>query len=109
MVVTYQDKKTNKVNYLELDFLDNKNKEENKNTVGVDGSNRGCDFTCFVFCGFCIGQCNCSVSTGVVSTATEPVGPSSLKTSKYLAQGASSILKFSSATNGTVVIDPAKH
>jgi hypothetical protein len=102
MVVTYQDKTTSKVNYLELDFLNstflnNTKNEENKNTVGVDGSSK-CSGVCAAW-SFCI---NCSTSTGVVNTATEVAGPSSLKSSKYLAQGASSILKFSSATNGIV-------
>jgi hypothetical protein len=80
MVVTYQDKSTNKVNYLELDFLDNTKKEENKNTVGVDGGNRGCNPTyCYVNNN---DFCDCE-NGGVVTTATDTV----VKSSKDLGTG----------------------
>ena len=103
MIVTYQDKTTNKVNYLELDFLDNTNKEENKNTVGVDGSNRGCGTNCV---SLETGGCLC-VIYGVVSTTTEPVGPSSLKSSSVFAAGADTRLSLGTDGAGAVSLVPA--
>ena len=107
MVVTYQDKKTNKVNYLELDFLDNTNKEVNKNTVG---GHRCCTGEgCFTSGGCCCNLsqgCICppGSSSGVLTTATE-VMSLGLKSSNYLMIGAFAALKLAgSTTNGTVVI-----
>jgi len=94
MAVTYQDKTTNKVNYLELDFLDNTNKEENKNTVGVDGDGVGC--------GYRGKQCFCPVQ-GVLTTTTDTQSTAALRS-----QNLKAVLKFSSATAGvaTITADP---
>jgi len=111
MIVTYQDKKTNKVNYLELDFLSNTNKEVNKNTVGDPRCGYGCYYDdgckcCPVNYSYdsLTGQCVPN-NSGVVTTATEVAGQSSLKSSNYLMIGAFAALKLAgSTTNGTVVI-----
>jgi hypothetical protein len=55
MVVTYQDKTTNKVNYLEIDILSNTNKKV-KNT-------KDCSYSC--------GFDDCCCCTSVVSTNTD--------------------------------------
>jgi len=61
MVVTYQDKKTNKVNYLEIDILDNTNKKvENTKECG--------DNPCYYQFACC--DCSCD-GVGTVSTNTD--------------------------------------
>ena len=116
MIVTYQDKKTNKVNYLELDFLSNTNKEVNKYTVGdprcgfgcySDGSecrccDQGCSWNSFT------NQCECGSSGGVVTTATE-VADTRSKSSKLFnaTQGAPAALKLlGNGALGVVKISP---
>ena len=106
MIVTYQDKKTNKVNYLELDFLSNTNKEVNKNTVGVDGrQGSNCGGTCEICPDKC---CNaCDNWGGVLTTTTEAMSLG-LKSSKgfVVAQGAPFVwfMDPDDTTNVTVVL-----
>jgi hypothetical protein len=87
MAVTYQDKTTNKVNYLELDFLDNTNKEENRR---------------FAFCACDSGCNNGNCFGGVVSAA--PPDAELLKLGRFVAAGANAGLSFSSPTAGAVTI-----
>jgi hypothetical protein len=92
MAVTYQDKTTNKVNYLELDFLDNTKNEENRR---------------FAFCA-CDSGCNDgNCFGGVVSGATsgQSLGTNSSK-GLALTLGSSAALKLSGGVSGTVTIAP---
>jgi len=92
MIVTYQDKKTNKVNYLELDFLDNTNKEVNKNTVGVHGrQSSNCGGNCDICPDNCCNACNSW--GGVLSTTTEAMSLG-LKSNKDLGPGTSAIIRI---------------
>ena len=97
MVVTYQDKTTSKVNYLELDFLEDTKKEVSKNTVGEHG------LKCSS--GYCPGVFGCyPCTTGVVTTYTggQPVG---LKSSKVVLQlGAPAALNLSGGGVGVATI-----
>jgi len=100
MAVTYQDKTTNKVNYLELDFLDNTKKEENKNTVGEHG----------LKCpqGECAGLLSCYTncpSIGVVTVATYTQG-AGLKSSKVSLAGRPAELSFDANGVGVLTIAP---
>lgn len=94
MLVTYQDKTTNKVNHLELVFLVNKNKEENKNTVGVKEWNpNDCTFWCFMIGGFCVAPCG---AFGAVTNTTTEEPEMSLKTTTKIKKGTSVKMKISS-------------
>lgn len=57
MIVTYQDKKTNKVNYLEIDVLDDRNKKV-ENTKCTSGCS--CPPGYSLYCPELNGCCNCS-------------------------------------------------
>jgi hypothetical protein len=93
MLVNYQDKTTNKVNYLELVFLVNKNKEENKNTVGVKEWNpNDCTFWCFAIGGFCVAPCG---AFGVVANTTTENNEMSLKTTTKIKAGTDVKMKIS--------------
>ena len=53
LVVTYQDKKTNKVNYLEIDVLDNTNTNKKvENTKNCNYSSCSCASGYTLYCGF---------------------------------------------------------
>jgi hypothetical protein len=87
MAVNYQDKTTNKVNYLELDFLDDTKKEVNRR---------------FAFCACDSGCNNGNCFGGVVSAA--PPYAKLLKLGRFVAAGADAGLSFSTPTVGTVKI-----
>ena len=73
MTVTYQDKTTNKVNYLEIDVLSNTNKKV-KNTKDCTSS-----------CGF--DDCCCCTSVVSINTADEVVFGAIPRTTIYLPPG----------------------
>jgi len=98
MSVTYKDKTTNKVNYLELDFInDTKKEERSKNTPYCQ---LGCwnDGSCFP---------GCQVA-GVMSTATDPGVISLVKSSKVKAY-APVILRVNANGAGTIKILNLSH
>jgi len=77
MVVTYQDKKTKKVDYLEIAVLDNTNKKldnTNKQSYCADPfEDNSCSFPCYCYNNQCCYQNNstlCPNSNGVVSGST---------------------------------------
>ena len=90
MLFTYQDKTTNKVDCLELDFINNKKTEENKNTVGGRQNPNNCTPECFFMFAFCIIQCG---SSGVVNSTTEE-SEMSLKTTTKIKKGTSVKMKI---------------
>lgn len=98
MVVNYQDKTTSKFNHLSLEFLTKIN-EENKNTVGVDGS-RDCSWQCFVT-SMCFNDC--PAPGGAVTIAIDTNEPSQ-KSSELLTQGVQAIMKFFSAKKCIVTL-----
>lgn len=101
MVVNYQDKTTSKFNHLSLEFLTKIN-EENKNTVGVDGSSK-CNFpsNCWLYTFI---DCTClATSTGAVTIATDTNRPAR-KSSELLTQGVQAKMKFFSAKKCTVTL-----
>ena len=86
MVVTYQDKKTNKVNYLEIDVLDNTSKKvenaKKKVLLGCDqnctncNTEQSCCGSCPINCtGFCDNVQGCfyclDSDSGVITVTTE--------------------------------------
>ena len=82
MVVTYQDKKTNKVNYLEIDVLDNINKKlgntQNKTCSDPYDSDGPCTSPCYCSGTTCVnssgGQCFITNSTVSTNTAANGFG-----------------------------------
>jgi len=93
MAVTYQDKTTNKVNYLELDFLDDTNKEENRTIICT--------------CNVCVSGVSQRCFGGVVTVATsgQSLGTNSSK-GLAVTLGASAALKLSGDGLGVVNIAP---